>query len=205
MNQPEEEEPDKEQVEVTEKGSDGVNIENEDENDLSEENEAENEDHDKSKRVSGQGMPRPKTPRAKRIHNVRAISTPQASKTVLGDNVTFRQDESSLDLSAITVLSPQSSVNVPVSRRVSEAGNEDDTDAVHFRFNKNGRDMFDKLVESDSEATASGKRKAEEAPPKVSDVRQKKTRSSSSLVSIQEEEEDPEKPRGGTRRSKKKK
>ena len=36
-----------------------------------------------------------------------------------------------------------------------------------------------------------GKRKAEEEPQKVSEVRQKKTRSSSSLVSIREEEEDP--------------
>ena len=129
------------------------------EEDNAEPDEAENGDHDKSKRVSGQGMPRPRTPRAKRIHNVRAISTPQASKTVLGDNVTFRQDESTLDLSAITVLSPQSSINVPVSRRNSEsqAGNKDDTDAVSFRFKRGGRDLFEKLVESDTGAAASGK------------------------------------------------
>ena len=154
QNDPEE----AEQVGESEKESDGVNIENDDENDPGEDD-AEQDDHDKSKRVSGQGMPRPRTPRARRAHNVRAISTPQASKTVLGDNVTFRQDESSLDLSAITVLSPQSSINVPVSRRGSEsqAGTKDDTDAVSFRFKRGGRDMFDKLVDSDTGAAASGK------------------------------------------------
>ena len=36
-------------------------------------------DHDKSKRVSGQGMPRPRTPKSKKFHNVRAISTPQVT------------------------------------------------------------------------------------------------------------------------------
>ena len=164
-------------------------------------------DHDKSKRVSGQGMPRPKTPKSKRFHNIRAISTPQASKTVLGDNVTFRQDESSLDLSAITVLSPQSSIADPDSRRQSSA-KQDDTDAVSFRFKRGGKNLFDNLVDGESGAapgnqllgptnnfnriSLSGKRKAEEESQRQSKGRDKKTRSSSQLVSIREEESESE-------------
>ena len=123
-------------------------------------------DHDKSKRVSGQGMERQKhikTPRTRRIHNVRAISTPQVNKTVLGDNVTFMgESESVLDLSAITVLSPPSVVSDPDSRRGStSARNKDDTDAVSFRFRKGGKDMFQELVDV-GEGAVGGKRKSEE-------------------------------------------
>merc|ERR1711936_1089445 len=75
-----------------------------------------NDELDKSKRVSGQGMPRPMTPKSKKFHNIRAISTPQVNKTVMGDNVTF-MSESAMDLSAITVLSPPSTLNDPDSRR----------------------------------------------------------------------------------------
>jgi len=79
-------------------------------------------DHDKSKRVSGQGMPRPKTPprNKKKLYNARAISTPQVNKTVLGENVTFL-GESVMELSAITVLSPASTVSDPDSRRGSQS------------------------------------------------------------------------------------
>ena len=95
------------------------------------------DDLDKSKRVSGQGMPRPKTPKSKKYHNIRAISTPQVNKTVMGDNVTF-MSESVMELSAITVLSPPSTINDPDSRRQTGTGvrNKDDTDAVSFRFKK---------------------------------------------------------------------
>jgi len=121
-------------------------------------------DLDKSKRVSGQGMERQKqikTPRSRRVHNVRAISTPQVNKTVLGDNVTFL-GESGLDLSAITVLSPPSVVSDPDSRRGStSARNKDDTDAVSFRFRKGGKDMFEELVDA-KDGAAGGKRKSEE-------------------------------------------
>ena len=114
----------------------------------------ENDELDKSKRVSGQGMPRPKSPKARKFLGLRAISTPQASKTILGDNVTFQQDESSMDLSSITVLSPQSSIT-----SVSQARprNKDDTDAVSFRFKRGGKDLFDDLVDSDGAVTAPGK------------------------------------------------
>merc|ERR1712029_132611 len=110
-------------------------------------------DHDKSKRVSGQGMPRPKTPprNKKKLYNARAISTPQVNKTVLGENVTFL-GESVMELSAITVLSPASTVSDPDSRRGSQSRAKDDTDAVSFRFKKGGRDLFDKLVDAEDNA-----------------------------------------------------
>jgi len=115
------------------------------------------DDLDKSKRVSGQGMPRPRTPpRNKRQHNLRAISTPQVNKTVLGDNVTFMGD-SIMDVSAITVLSPQSVASDADSRpsQRARAGAQDDTDAVSFRFKKGGqRDLFDNLVNTDTGAAA---------------------------------------------------
>ena len=121
------------------------------------------DDLDKSKRVSGQGMPRPRTPKSKKYHNIRAISTPQVNKTVMGDNVTF-MSESVMDLSAITVLSPPSTINDPDSRRQTGTGdrNKDDTDAVSFRFKKGGKDLFDNLVsegesQPSSAATKNGK------------------------------------------------
>ena len=117
------------------------------------------DDLDKSKRVSGQGMPRPRTPpRNKRQHNLRAISTPQVNKTVLGDNVTFMaMGDSIMDVSAITVLSPQSVASDADSRpsQRTRAGAQDDTDAVSFRFKKGGqRDLFDNLVSTDTGAAA---------------------------------------------------
>merc|ERR1719470_355704 len=147
-------------------------------------------DLNKSKRVSGQGMERQKqmkTPRSRKIHNVRAISTPQVNKTVLGDNVTFL-GESVLDLSCITVLSPPSSLNDPDSRRGStSARNKDDTDAVSFRFRKGGKDMFEELVDVGEGGT--GKRKSEEG--RTDDRKRvaggRKTGSGGSLGVIQEE------------------
>jgi len=149
------------------------------------------DDLDKSKRVSGQGMPRPRTPKSKKYHNIRAISTPQVNKTVMGDNVTF-MSESVMELSAITVLSPPSTINDPDSRRQTGTGarNKDDTDAVSFRFKKGGKDLFDNLV-SDGEsqpasgATKTGKRK--EISPLKEKNNRKKTRSVSSLESIEED------------------
>merc|ERR1719362_2016004 len=150
------------------------------------------DDLDKSKRVSGQGMPRPRTPeRKKKFHNIRAISTPQVNKTVMGDNVTF-MSESVMDLSAITVLSPPSTINDPDSRRQTGTGvrNKDDTDAVSFRFKKGGKDLFDNLVlvsesQPSSAATKNGKRK--EISPLKEKNTHKKTRSVSSLESIEED------------------
>ena len=114
---------------------------------------------DKSKMVSGQGMPRPRTPpRNKRQHNLRAISTPEGNKTVLGDNVTFMaMGDSIMDVSAITVLSPQSFASDADSRpsQRTRAGAQDDTDAMSFRFKKGGqRDPFDNLVSTDTGAAA---------------------------------------------------
>jgi len=148
------------------------------------------DDLDKSKRVSGQGMPRPRTPeRKKKFHNIRAISTPQVNKTVMGDNVTF-MSESVMDLSAITVLSPPSTINDPDSRRQTGTGarNKDDTDAVSFRFKKGGKDLFDNLVsesQPSSGETKNGKRK--EISPLKEKNTHKKTRSVSSLESIEED------------------
>merc|ERR1740129_1214236 len=148
------------------------------------------DDLDKSKRVSGQGMPRPRTPeRKKKFHNIRAISTPQVNKTVMGDNVTF-MSESVMDLSAITVLSPPSPINDPDSRRQTGTGarNKDDTDAVSFRFKKGGKDLFDNLVsesQPSSGETKKGKRK--EISPLKEKNTHKKTRSVSSLESIEED------------------
>ena len=56
-----------------------------------------------------------------------------------------------MDLSAITVLSPPSSLNDPDSRRGSTSvrnKDKDDTDAVSFRFRKGGKDMFEELVDA---------------------------------------------------------
>ena len=95
----------------------GVQAVEDDEEQVEKLDQAATKDHDKSKRVSGQGMERQKhikTPRSRRVHNVRAISTPQVNKTVMGDNVTFL-GESALNLSAITVLSPPSVVSDPDS------------------------------------------------------------------------------------------
>ena len=123
------------------------------------------DDLDKSKRVSGQGMARPKTPKSKKFHNLRAISTPQVNKTVMGDNVTF-MSESVMDLSAITVLSPASTISDPDSRRQTgtgvRSGNKDDTDAVSFRFKKGGKDLFDNLVAAEESETSSGASKTGE-------------------------------------------
>ena len=116
------------------------------------------DDHDKRRRASGQGTAKPKTPppKTKKFHNLRAISTPQVNKTVLGENVTFL-GESIMNMSAITVLSPPSSINDPDSRRSSsqvQTRNKDDTDAVSFRFKKGSKDLFDKLVENNEAAAA---------------------------------------------------
>ena len=163
-----------------------------DEEQAEEVDQAATKDHDKSKRVSGQGMERQKhikTPRSRRVHNVRAISTPQVNKTVMGDHVTFL-GESALDLSAITVLSPPSVVSDPDSRRGStSARNKDDTDAVSFRFRKGGKDMFQELVDV-GEGAVGGKRKSEEG--RVEDRKRltgggRKRGSAASLDVIQEE------------------
>ena len=102
------------------------------------------------KRVSGQGMERQKenrTPRSRKFHNVRAISTPAHNKTVLAGNVTFMH-ESALELSCITVLSPPSAVGVEVTRRPAAAADRTDrTDAVSFRFRRGSKDMFEDLVD----------------------------------------------------------
>ena len=104
-------------------------------------------------------MARPKTPKSKKFHNLRAISTPQVNKTVMGDNVTF-MSESVMDLSAITVLSPASTINDPDSRRQTGNGarssNKDDTDAVSFRFKKGGKDLFDNLMAKGESGPSSG-------------------------------------------------
>ena len=62
-----------------------------------------------------------------------------------------------MNMSAITVLSPPSSINDPDSRRSSsqvQTRNKDDTDAVSFRFKKGSKDLFDKLVENNEAAAA---------------------------------------------------
>ena len=97
--------------------------------------------------------------------------------------------ESALDLSAITVLSPPSVVSDPDSRRGStSARNKDDTDAVSFRFRKNGKDMFQELL--DVEVAVGGKRKSEEG--RAEDRKrltggERKRGSAASLDVIQEE------------------
>eukprot|EP00092_Neocalanus_flemingeri_P019653 GFUD01021285.1.p1 GENE.GFUD01021285.1~~GFUD01021285.1.p1 ORF type:complete len:1759 (-),score=675.16 GFUD01021285.1:47-5323(-) len=148
-------------------------------------------DPNKSKRISGQGMERQKqhkTPRSKRTHNVRAISTPQVNKTVLGDNVTFL-GESVLDLSCITVLSPPSALNDPDSRRGSTSTkNKDDTDAVSFRFRKGGKDLFEELVEDGQEGSVKGKRKSEDGRKEDNKRAAGGRRTGGSLGVIQEEE-----------------
>ena len=121
-----------------------ASIEEEAEKEAGDEDEAV-EDVNKSKRVSGQGMERQKenrTPtKSKKFHAQRAVSTPQANKTVLaGGNLTCF-GESQLDLSCITVLSPPSSVvseeaGARRSIRSRSRGRGDDTDAtdaVSFR------------------------------------------------------------------------
>merc|ERR1719474_2593453 len=117
--------------------------------------EEEEEGLNKSKRVSGQGMERQKEnrtppPKTKKFHNIRAVSTPQANKTMMASNVTLAIDES-LELSRITVLSPPSIVNGEVSKRLSRSGGaqskKDDTDAVSFRFRRGSKDKFEELVE----------------------------------------------------------
>ena len=103
------------------------------------------EELNKSKRVSGQGMERQKenrTPsKTKKFHAQRAVSTPQANKTVLaGGNLTCF-GESQLDLSCITVLSPPSSVvSVEAGARSSRSRGDDTdaTDAVSFRYGLRG-------------------------------------------------------------------
>ena len=163
------------------------------------------DDHDKRRRVSGQGTTNPKTPppKTKKFHNLRAISTPQVNKTVLGENVTFL-GESIMNMSAITVLSPPSSINDPDSRRSSsqvQTRNKDDTDAVSFRFKKGSKDLFDKLVENNEAAAAAivtepasngkilinilysvinclGKRKKDDLSPEKEKSKEKKTKGS---------------------------
>jgi len=126
----------------------------------------------KSKRVSGQGVERQKEnrtppPKTKKFHNIRAVSTPQANKTMMASNVTLAIDES-LELSRITVLSPPSIVNGEVSKRSSRSGaqsKKDDTDAVSFRFRRGSKDMFEELVEVgkiNKEAPKEKKRKTSE-------------------------------------------
>merc|ERR1719474_2346666 len=117
-------------------------------------NEEKEEEMNKSKRVSGQGTERQKEnrtppPKTKKFHNIRAVSTPQANKTMMASNVTLAIDES-LELSRITVLSPPSIVNGEVSKRSSRSGaqsKKDDTEAVSFRFRRGSKDMFEELVE----------------------------------------------------------
>merc|ERR1719204_3007605 len=117
--------------------------------------EEEEEGLNKSKRVSGQGVERQKEnrtppPKTNKFHNIRAVSTPQANKTMMASNVTLAINES-LELSRITVLSPPSIVDGEVSKRTSRSGGaqskKDDTDAVSFRFRRGSKDMFEELVE----------------------------------------------------------
>jgi len=137
-----------------------------DKEDVDPEEEGEEEGMNKSKRVSGQGMERQKenrTPRTKtkRFHNIRAVSTPQANKTVLASNVTLAINES-LELSSITVLSPPSTVAGEVMKRPSRSSvgsKKDDTDAVSFRFRRGSKDMFEELVDDNKEALKDRKRK----------------------------------------------
>jgi len=137
----------------------------------------EEEGINKSKRVSGQGMERQKenrTPRSKtkRFHNIRAVSTPQANKTVLASNVTLAINET-LELSSITVLSPPSIVAGEVTKRSSRSSansnsKKDDTDAVSFRFRRGSKDMFEELVDNNKEGVKDRKRKNEEESGKSS-------------------------------------
>merc|ERR1711990_976681 len=125
----------------------------------------------KSNRVSGQGMERQKENRTpsskkKRFHNIRAVSTPQANKTVMASNVTLAINES-LELSSITVLSPPSVVGGEVTKRSSRSSansnsKKDDTDAVSFRFRRGSKDMFEELVDNNKEVVKDRKRKNEE-------------------------------------------
>merc|ERR1719151_259221 len=143
--------------------------------DVDPEEEGEEEGMNKSKRVSGQGMERQKenrTPRSKtkRFHNIRAVSTPQANKTVLASNVTLAINET-LELSSITVLSPPSTVAGEVTKRPSRSGvnsKQDNTDAVSFRFRRGSKDMFEELVDNNKEAVKDRKRKTEEESGKSS-------------------------------------
>jgi len=158
---------DKEDKDLEEEyGEEDRDIDKEDKNVRDIEEEGEDEGMNKSKRVSGQGMERQKenrTPRSKtkRFHNVRAVSTPQANKTVLASNVTLAINES-LELSSITVLSPPSTVAGEVTKRPSRSSagsKKDDTDAVSFRFRRGSKDMFEELVDDNKEATKDRKRK----------------------------------------------
>merc|ERR1740123_2076236 len=141
----------------------------------------------KSKRVSGQGMERQKenrTPRSKtkRFHNIRAVSTPQANKTVLASNVTLAINET-LELSSITVLSPPSTVAGEVTKRpsrISADSKKDDTDAVSFRFRRGSKDMFEELVENNKESVKDRKRKNEEESGKSRSSGSSKVRTTSS-------------------------
>jgi len=124
------------------------------ETDTSNGGEAQSQEEDeanKSKRISGQGMPRrPKTPKARKHHQLRAVSTPQVNKTMIASNLTFN-NESIGDLSSITVLSPPSSI---ASR---EQSREPDADSSSFRFNARSKDAFDAMVGTNSrQARSSG-------------------------------------------------
>merc|ERR1740123_704707 len=157
----------------------------------------------KSKRVSGQGMERQKenrTPRSKtkRFHNIRAVSTPQANKTVLASNVTLAINET-LELSSITVLSPPSTVAGEVTKRPSRSSGDskkDDTDAVSFRFRRGSKDMFEELVENNKESVKDRKRKNAEESGKSSRSRSsgssKVRTASSDLLPISEGRESQE-------------
>lgn len=138
--------------------------------------ETEVEEQNTSKRVSGQGIQRQKenkTPRSRKFHNIRAISTPQANKADLASNVTFT--EGSLDvsgisgytvLSGITVLSPPTIRDTSASRRSSRNKDKDDTaatDAVSFKFKKGNKDnKFEKLVVNGEDGKTNRKRKSDE-------------------------------------------
>jgi len=92
----------------------------------------------------------PATSKARRLHALRAISTPHVDQTILGrPNVTF-MEESAHDISAISNLSPQSTLSLAsgLGRRSNERPPPaDDTDAISFRFRPRGREMFDDLFE----------------------------------------------------------
>jgi len=101
----------------------------------------------KSKRISGQGMPRAvKTPISRKLHQLRAVSTPQVNKTIVSQNLTFTNE--TLELSSITVLSPQSTL----SNNGSEAA-----DTSSFRFNLRTKDRFDAIAEPATARRKSGR------------------------------------------------
>jgi len=109
----------------------------------------------KSKRISGKGMPRQvKTPKTREFHNRRAVSTPQVNKTMIAGNLTFQNE--TMDISSITVLSPASSIG---------ASRDTDTpqDTSSFRFNHRSKDAFDVMVDGGNKENRRSSRRSKDA------------------------------------------